>query len=106
MVSASWVQLDMVSFCKHLFFQARAKEGLVACISTARASLFRSLKVFYPEAETGRAETKVELCLEDGGETWLKLQGWEDAGPTFHYVTSYYWAFSQLGVGNTATPQH
>jgi len=39
--------------------------------------------------------------LGDGGETWLKLQGWEDAGPTFHYVTSYYWAFSQLGVGNT-----
>ncbi|CAE6965184.1 unnamed protein product [Symbiodinium sp. CCMP2592] len=39
--------------------------------------------------------------LGDGGETWLQLQGWEDAGPTFHYVISYYWAFSQLGVGNT-----
>ena len=57
--------------------------------------------------ETGLDDTKVETLLEDGGDTWLKLQGWEDAAPTFHYVTSYYWAFSQLGVGNTATlPQY
>ncbi|CAE6917803.1 CNGA1 [Symbiodinium natans] len=36
-----------------------------------------------------------------GTDTWLKLKGWDDADPMFQYVASYYWAFSQLGVGST-----